>query len=1285
MKNIFVLTCISFCMIIFSATGHAQNDSLITFSEIMFAPVSGNNEFIELYNTSETDSIDLANFKIKYYTSNPDGLVSTGSGTKIPPKGFAVIFEGDYDLVSGIYNILVPASGLILKIADNSFGTTGMANGTDRELRLISPAGDTLETYLYSSNNGTGISDEKKILTNDNFPSNWSNSLQTNGTPGFKNSVTPKSIDLSVLSISISPSFPSIESVIEINSVVKNLGTLSVQSFTAEMFLDTNHNSIGDVSEKFYEQNLSLNLGDSATISAQLQNLAVGNYQVIVSVVLLADEDQSNNAKTIAFTVYPKPNSFNDLVINEIMYAPSTGEPEWIELFNRSDKTINLKKWKFSDNTTPVTISSSDVFIPAKSYIVLSKDSTILNNYNVTSPIVALSLPALNNTDDAVVIYDSLSILIDSLYYFSNWGGNGGRSLERIDVEQPSINQSNWKTSTGISKATPGKINSVARKDYDGTVTDIVFSPQNPIAGDNISFSAKVKNPGKNDLSFHLELYLDENLDSIPDAGAITSNSFLLTPLDSIIVPFTYVYNNFKGTKGFFVRGIFTQDDDSTNNSFYKTLSAGFPAGSVLINEVMFTPVNSEPEWVEVFNTSNDTINLKDWTINDVYTTPAYGKVVEDFILLPQKFGVLAKDSSIINYHRSIPSKIVKVNLPVLNNDADGVVLKDNRAVVMDSVLYNSGWGGTSGFSLERKLLSVSANQPDNWGSSLDIEQSTPGRINSQTPKDYDLTISMLATDQPSFGDNETFPIYAVVKNIGTKPADNFSVQFFVDADSNQVAENMFDTQSIAIQLQSGDSLKVFAATDGSISKRTLFSAKVVFAEDEDTLNNYAEKYFEPGYRQQSVIINEVMYNPNDNAPEWIELWAKDSVNLKNWSISDSLSTPTKVKITYNDFYLSPNEFVVLAKDSTSFFNSYQPSAITKFISVNIPSLSNTEDGVHVYDFRDALIDRMHYKSAWAGKKGFSIEHISGSTDSLSWVTSLAPNGNSAGEENLLPNQNIAKSSIVINEIMFDPDADNSEFLEFQNISNDSINVGGWRIQDEKGNFYKLSETGFVLPPNEFFLLAADSIVLQKYPKLNSFLNLSIIDESSLGFTNTGELIQLKNISGVTIDSIVYSDKWHNKNIVNTKNKSLERINPNLDGNLSANWSTSISVSGATPGKQNSIFTTNKNASSSISVSPNPFSPDNDGLEDFTIINYNLSQAISQTRTKIFDSKGRLVRTLNNNQASAQMGSVVFNGLDEDGNPLRIGIYIVFLEAMNEASAVIDKLKTVVVVARKLY
>ncbi|MCX6150878.1 MAG: hypothetical protein NTX22_10165 [Ignavibacteriales bacterium] len=65
-------------------------------------------------------------------------------------------------------------------------------------------------------------------------------------------------------------------------------------------------------------------------------------------------------------------------------------------------------------------------------------------------------------------------------------------------------------------------------------------------------------------------------------------------------------------------------------------------------------------------------------------------------------------------------------------------------------------------------------------------------------------------------------------------------------------------------------------------------------------------------------------------------------------------------------------------------------------------------------------------------------------------------------------------------------------------------------------------------------------------------------------------------------------------------------------------------------------------------------------------------------------SQGRLVRTLLNNQASGWQGSVIFDGLNDSGNPLRIGIYIIFLEALNENSGVLETMKTVVVVARKL-
>ena len=247
----------------------------------------------------------------------------------------------------------------------------------------------------------------------------------------------------------------------------------------------------------------------------------------------------------------------------------------------------------------------------------------------------------------------------------------------------------------------------------------------------------------------------------------------------------------------------------------------------------------------------------------------------------------------------------------------------------------------------------------------------------------------------------------------------------------------------------------------------------------------------------------------------------------------------------------------------------------------------------------------------------------------------------------------------------------------------DTVNIGGWKFEDETRNINKLSETSFKIPPKEYFVLIADSQTINKY-SLFDFPYKNIINESSLGLLNTGEMILLKDARGKVIDSVFYSDSWNNKNLPTTKGKSLERINPNLSGNDPQNWSTSVNSLGGTPGKPNSIFTVNLNRSANVSVNPNPFSPDNDGFEDFTVINYNLSQPIAQVRIKIFDNKGRLVRTLINNQASGSTGSVVFDGLGDDGKALRMGIYIIFLEALNDNSGVVETVKSVVVVARKL-
>ncbi len=318
---------------------YSQSDTLLIFSEVMFSPTSGNNEFIELYNLSGTESINVSSYQIKYYTSTADQIVDAGFGTTLPPNSYAIIFENDYDIATGIYNGIVPANAIILKITDNSFGSSGMANTTSRPLWLLNGVDDSVDFYFYSANNTTAISDEKKILNRDSLQTNWANSLEINGTPGFTNSVTPTNYDLQLSSLAFSPVNPIAGNDVTITAKVKNNGILNAASYSIEIFNDVNKDSVAELSERIFNQSYSNLLpDDSITATAALNSLPIDLYQIIARVNYTEDQNPTNNILIRRFTVSPPGNNFNDVVINEIMYAPSSGEPEWIELYNRTNQ-----------------------------------------------------------------------------------------------------------------------------------------------------------------------------------------------------------------------------------------------------------------------------------------------------------------------------------------------------------------------------------------------------------------------------------------------------------------------------------------------------------------------------------------------------------------------------------------------------------------------------------------------------------------------------------------------------------------------------------------------------------------------------------------------------------------------------------------------------------------------------------------------------------------------------------------------------------------------------------
>ena len=286
----------------------------------------------------------------------------------------------------------------------------------------------------------------------------------------------------------------------------------------------------------------------------------------------------------------------------------------------------------------------------------------------------------------------------------------------------------------------------------------------------------------------------------------------------------------------------------------------------------------------------------------------------------------------------------------------------------------------------------------------------------------------------------------------------------------------------------------------------------------------------------------------------------------------------------------------------------------------------------------------------------------------------------------------IEPRAVVINEIMYDPLADQNEWVELYHRGSAPIDIARWKISDRPtasgSNSFTISNLSSVIQPRDFVVVAADSTILSRFGYLSPAapgVHLFILNRTGgLGLNNDGDDVILRDAMGRTIDSVSYSSEWQHPDLTDARGRSLERVNPELGSNDRRNWSSSPNPSGGTPGRTNGIYTVSVPSAASVSISPNPFSPDGDGFEDFCMIRYNLPLTTSVIRISIFDIKGRLLRTLANGDLSGPQGEVLWDGLDDTRQRVRIGVYIVYVEAVDGQAGVVATAKAVVVVAAKL-
>lgn len=268
------------------------------------------------------------------------------------------------------------------------------------------------------------------------------------------------------------------------------------------------------------------------------------------------------------------------------------------------------------------------------------------------------------------------------------------------------------------------------------------------------------------------------------------------------------------------------------------------------------------------------------------------------------------------------------------------------------------------------------------------------------------------------------------------------------------------------------------------------------------------------------------------------------------------------------------------------------------------------------------------------------------------------------------------QSTLHINEIKFLTFENEPEWLEIINTGDENVFLKGWGIADTGDSAYV--DSSVFIYPNQLKVLSTDSI--SKFYDIAD--SLVVILDNFPTLNNSGDDISLLSQDGGWKERIVYSDDWLEG--YESQNVSMERINPGLYENKSENWGPSLDPTGATPGRQNSIFTKLSEKSSKVEVSPNPFSPDGDNFEDYTIISGEIPEKSARIKIQIFDIKGRQIRRLQDNEFSGSNFNLVWDGKDSQGRVARMGIYIIFVQALNDRNGTIREMKTTVVLAHKL-
>lgn len=683
----------------------------------------------------------------------------------------------------------------------------------------------------------------------------------------------------------------------------------------------------------------------------------------------------ANRGDVLITEFFPDPNPVVDLP-----------EAEFVELYNRSNKPIQLKGWRISNGST-VGALPEVLLLPDSFLLVCGLSSVVLFNRNA----VGISpWPSLNNSGDQITITDSTGILIDELYYDITWYNNtqkaeGGFSIEMDNPLLLCKGKSNYAASDAPIGGTPGIENSRWNKTPDALPPQIK--------------SIRALNANQ------LELVFTESMDSLSlllsKLEFVPSNNLSskeLLGVDTLLVTLAFAMQpNQPNT--LHIRGAkdcsFNPIDSVVGYTFERIVFDTAQQFDIVITEVMSDPDPAVGlpaiEYIELYNKSNRWITLNNWLLecnNKKATIPNTYLKPETYLLIALSNEESAYDT--LGNFCKLPA------LSTLTNDGAKLVLRNQSGQVIHAIEYALDWHTkdekkAGGWSLEMIDSKNPCGGKNNWASSLNENGGTPGLANSVTHTNADGVAPYLV---------RIYPIDST----------HLELHFSEPMDSNSIHESaiVFTPNNIlASFVQFKDPMHTIGVVDLNMPINIPERYWVTLNQGYDCAKNQmTPSRIEFGLPELADsgdwVVNEILFNPRPGANDFVELLNRSSkvLDAKELWISNAQAT-TNMQVAPRGWLVLPQQYLVLTADAGSLIGHYTVPNPQCIVEQTLPTFNDDEGACIVRNDQQQIIDQLFYNhkmqfALLANEEGVSLERIHPnrpSFDITNWTSAASTAG----------------------------------------------------------------------------------------------------------------------------------------------------------------------------------------------------------------------------------------------------------------------------------------------------